>query len=254
MRPADLAREHGISTQAVRNYERDGCLPPAERTRSGYRIYTEAHAAALRAFLALIPAHGHSASSRIMNSIHSGLIDDALMVIDRSHDQLLRDRSTLDSVRKAVDHLTDAASDQPSDSLSIGELARRLDVTPATLRNWEDVGILVPARTTSGHRVFDTSDIRDAELAHLLRRGGYPLTHISTVVQQVRTAGGTDTLASALDNWQQRLTALGLAMLNAAAHLNHYLSVKALLVGRFGDHAGAGCRGGDQRVGQDVGG
>jgi hypothetical protein len=33
-RPADLAREHGISPQAVRNYERDRLLPVAERTPS----------------------------------------------------------------------------------------------------------------------------------------------------------------------------------------------------------------------------
>ena len=32
--PADLAREHGLSTQAVRNYESDGFLPAAERTAS----------------------------------------------------------------------------------------------------------------------------------------------------------------------------------------------------------------------------
>ncbi|MFD7597193.1 MerR family DNA-binding transcriptional regulator [Kitasatospora sp. NPDC059812] len=35
MRPSDLARGHGLSAQAVRNYERDGFLPPAERTASG---------------------------------------------------------------------------------------------------------------------------------------------------------------------------------------------------------------------------
>ena len=94
-RPADLAREHGISTQAVRNYERAGFLPPAERTRSGYRIYTEVHAAALRAFLALVPAYGHAASGRIMISVHDGDLDDVLLTIDHGHDQLLRDRETL---------------------------------------------------------------------------------------------------------------------------------------------------------------
>ncbi|MDI5939587.1 MerR family DNA-binding transcriptional regulator, partial [Micromonospora sp. DH15] len=41
--PTDLAREHGISTQTVRNYERDGVLPPARRTPSGYRAYTAEH-------------------------------------------------------------------------------------------------------------------------------------------------------------------------------------------------------------------
>ena len=31
-RPVDLAREHGLSAQAVRNYERDGYIPAAGRT------------------------------------------------------------------------------------------------------------------------------------------------------------------------------------------------------------------------------
>lgn len=151
MRPADLAREHGISTQAVRNYERDGCLPPAERTRSGYRIYTEVHAAALRAYLALIPGYGHAAAGQIMNAVHADGIGDALALIDRGHGQLARDRDTLDAVRSAVGHLVgepDAAPAAAADRAprTVGALARRLGVTPATLRNWEDAGIVTPAR------------------------------------------------------------------------------------------------------------
>lgn len=119
MRPSDLAREHGLSTQAVRNYERDGFIPAAERTDSGYRIYTEVHAAALRAFLALVPAHGHSAAGQIMRALHADApgnapadaLDDALTIIDRGHHQLLRDRETLDAVRRAVDHLMAEAGD-----------------------------------------------------------------------------------------------------------------------------------------------
>jgi DNA-binding transcriptional MerR regulator len=233
MRPADLAREHGISTQAVRNYERDGFLPPAERTTSGYRIYTEVHAAALRAFLALIPAYGHWASGRIMTAVHDGAFEDVLTVIDRGHTQLLHDRETLASVRKAVDHLTEELDvdaevpPEPGRTRTIGELADHLGVTPATLRNWEDAGIVVPTRDpVTGHRVFHAGDIRDAELAHLLRRGGYLLAHIATVVHQIRTAGGTETLAGALRDWQRKLTARGLAMLTAAAQLSNYLGLR----------------------------
>ena len=231
LRPTDLAREHGISTQAVRNYERDGFIPPAERTASGYRIYTELHAAALRAYLALIPAYGHAASGQIMTALHRDNLDEALTVIDRGHSQLLRDRGTLDTVRKAIGHLTaepDPAPDRSADTgtRTVGELAHQLGVTPATLRNWEDAGILTPARDrATGYRVFHASDIRDAELAHLLRRGAYPLEHIATVVAQVRTAGGTDTLASSLTDWQRKLTARGLAMLDAATRLSHYLGI-----------------------------
>lgn len=236
LRPSDLAREHGLSTQAVRNYERDGCLPPAERTASGYRVYTEVHAAALRAFLALVRAYGHATAVEIMHAIHGGDLDGALMVIDRGHEQLLRDRGILDSVRASVGRLTanaEAGAGFESRSVrsvapySIGELAHRLRVTPATLRNWEAVGILAPQRDgATGYRRFDAGDVRDAELAHLLRRGGYPLEHIATVVQQVRAAGGTEALSAALEDWQGRLTRQGLAMLDAAAHLNRYLEIR----------------------------
>jgi DNA-binding transcriptional MerR regulator len=229
LRPSDLAREHGLSAQAVRNYERDGFLPPAERTPTGYRIYTEVHAAALRAFLALVPAYGHATGGRIMNAVHDGDLDDALLVIDRGHEQVLRDRETLTAVKNAVDHLLSEPGVERLDApgpLTIGELAHRLDVTPATLRNWEGVGILVPARDpATGYRVFRAGDVRDAELAHLLRRGGYPLEHIAMVVRQVRTAGGTEPLAEALDDWRRRLTARGLAMLDASGRLGDYLSV-----------------------------
>ncbi|MCC3764816.1 MerR family DNA-binding transcriptional regulator [Glycomyces sp. TRM65418] len=283
LRPSDLAREHGLSTQAVRNYERDGCLPPAERTRSGYRVYTEVHAAALRAFLALVRAYGHATAVEVMHAVHDDDLDAALMIIDRGHEQLLRDRSTLESVRAAVDRLTaetapgradgtgpvpdrtdsrarraggftasradlraGRASEAGADParaesrssrgaseasgrsaqwapFSIGELAHRLNVTPATLRNWEDAGVLAPERDRAGYRRFDAGDVRDAELAHLLRRGGYPLEHIATVVRQVRGAGGTAALSQALEDWRRRLTRQGLAMLDAAAALSRYL-------------------------------
>jgi DNA-binding transcriptional MerR regulator len=229
LRPTDLASEHGISTQAVRNYERDGFIPPAERTPSGYRMYTELHAAALRAYLALIPAHGYESAGRIMTALHDDDLDDALLVIDRGHGQLLRDRTTLDAVRKAVDHLTtesDEAQDQSTDTRTIGELAHRLRVTPATLRNWEEAGILVPTRDSAGYRVYRAADTRDAELAHLLRRGGYPLDRIAAVVAQIRTAGDTDTLSRALTDWQRRLTARGRAMLTAATRLDQYLHLR----------------------------
>ena len=226
LRPADLAREHGISTQAVRNYERDGFLPPADRSASGYRAYTDTHAAALRAYLALVPAYGHAGAGRIMLAVNEDRLDQALVAIDRAHAQLLRDRETLATVRKAVGQLT-AEPTAPSSTRTIGELARWLGVTPATVRNWERAGILVPARARgTGYRVYQPSDLRDAELTHLLRRGGYPLHHIRTVVEQVRTAGGTEALAGALDDWQQRLTTQGLAMLDASARLGEYLHLR----------------------------
>src|SRR5688500_6760571 len=102
LRPVDLAREHGLSTQAVRNYQDEGILPPAARTPSGYRVYTRAHARALRVFAKLVPAHGHQTATAIMRAANQGATGQALTLIDESHVQLLRDRQTLTAVEQAL--------------------------------------------------------------------------------------------------------------------------------------------------------
>jgi hypothetical protein len=88
MRPVDLAREHGLSTQAIRNYEDAGILPAAERTAHGYRTYTPLHAQALRALLALVPGHGHQTATSIMRAVNRCATEEALRLIDESHGQL----------------------------------------------------------------------------------------------------------------------------------------------------------------------
>ncbi|MGK5738579.1 TioE family transcriptional regulator [Micromonospora sp. URMC 103] len=229
-RPVDLAREHGISTQAVRNYERDGVLPAAERTASGYRVYTGLHAAALRAYLALVPAYGYGLAAEIMRAATRGDVDAALRAVDGGHAQLLRDRETLDAVEATVAVLTSVPTGtRPERPLTVGALAHRIGVTPATLRKWERAGVLAPARDRgSRQRRYDADDVRDAELAHLLRRGGYLLDHIATVIRQVRAAEGPGPLAASLDGWRQRLTARGRAMLVASGRLADYLEAAGL--------------------------
>ncbi|MFF1648648.1 MerR family DNA-binding transcriptional regulator [Streptomyces sp. NPDC058240] len=78
MRPVDLARRHGLSTQAVRNYEAAGIIPPAHRSRTGYRDCTATHAAGLAAHLALVPAFGYSTGRRIMHAVTGGQLDEVL--------------------------------------------------------------------------------------------------------------------------------------------------------------------------------
>lgn len=229
-RPVDLARRHGLSAQAIRNYESDGVIPPAQRTASGYRAYTERHMAAVTAFLALAGAYGHGSASAIMRAVLGDDLDAAFAVIDTGHAGLIRDRETLAAVEATAGLLTrpgtasTSAGRSAERPLPVGALAHRLGVTPATLRKWEEAGILVPARDrASKQRLYTADDIRDADLAHLLRRGGYGLAHIALVLRQVRTAGGAETLAASLTEWRARLTARGGAMLTAAARLADFL-------------------------------
>ncbi|GAA3387064.1 TioE family transcriptional regulator [Streptomyces roseoviridis] len=274
LRPIDLARGHGLSTQAVRNYEEAGILPAAARTPHGYRTYTSLHAAALRAFLALVPGHGHRTAASIMRAVNEGAVDEAFRLIDESHAQLLDDRRTLQAVEKALRDLgpgtlsgqavesrqaesraasvssptpVTGAGEGPvsgpgprsgsgsgsgprsgSGDTFIGPLARKLGIRPATLRKWEGAGLVRPRRDPrTGYRVYDEADVRDARLAHQLRRGGYPLDQIAPLIDRVRAVGGLEPLRTALHDWHGRLTARGRALLTGAAELETYLHRRA---------------------------
>jgi DNA-binding transcriptional MerR regulator len=222
LRPVDLARAHGLSTQAVRNYEAAGILPPAERTPTGYRTYTPRHVDALRAFLALLPGHGHQRATAIMRAVNREATEDALRLIDESHAELLADHRTLRAVEAAIRNLGPVPPERGE--LLVGPLAHRLGLRPATLRKWERAGLVAPRRDPqTGYRVYGPADVRDAQLVSQLRRGGYLLEQIVPLVTQVRSAGGVAPLESALGDWQARLSARSRAMLRGAAALDAYL-------------------------------
>lgn len=229
LRPVDLARRHGLSTQAVRNYEEAGILPAADRTAHGYRTYTSLHAAALRAFLALLSGHGHRTATSIMRAVNQDTPDEAFRLIDESHAQLLDDRRTLQAVERALRDLEPVASSEPGPMSEpggtfIGPLADQLGIRPATLRKWERAGLVHPRRDPlTGYRVYDEDAVRDARLSHQLRRGGYLLEQIAPLIAQVRAAGGLEPLEAALRDWHGRLSTRGRAVLTGAAELEAYL-------------------------------
>ncbi|MFC9605439.1 TioE family transcriptional regulator [Streptomyces niveus] len=232
LRPIDLARRHGLSAQAVRNYEEAGILPAAGRTPHGYRTYTPLHALALAAFLALVPGHGHATATSIMRAVNEGEMDEAFRLIDESHAQSLDDRRTLRAVENALRDLGSATAPATaperraaSGGMFIGPLADELGIRPATLRKWERAGLVQPRRDPlTGYRVYDEADVRDARLAHQLRRGGYLLEQIAPLIAQVRAAGGLEPLEAALYDWRARLSARARAMLSGAAELETYLN------------------------------
>ncbi|WP_406055510.1 TioE family transcriptional regulator [Streptomyces sp. NBC_01077] len=232
LRPVDLAREHGLSTQAIRNYEEAGALPAAARTPSGYRSYTALHAAALRAFLALLPGHGHRTATAIMRAVNEDAAEEAFRLIDESHALLLDDRRTLRAVENALRDLepTTVTATEPGGTpvapgaTFIGPLAEKLGIRPATLRAWERAGLVRPRRDAlTGYRVYDEADVRDARLVHQLRRGSYLLEQIAPLITQVRAAGGLEPLEAALGDWRDRLSARGRSMLAGASALEAYL-------------------------------
>lgn len=64
------------------------------------------------------------------------------------------------------------------DVLKIGELAELLATTPRTIRLYEELGVIVPARTEAGTRLYARKDVKRMEIALALSRSGVDLETI----------------------------------------------------------------------------
>ncbi|MEU3019542.1 MULTISPECIES: MerR family transcriptional regulator [unclassified Nocardiopsis] len=226
LRPIDLARAAGISTQQVRNHADEGVLPPTDRTPSGYRVFTDRHRRALLAFRALYTGFGGTAARTVMAAVHEGDLPRALETIDAAHHALHEQRTALRAAGRALEAVAEHAPEAPTapgGDLRIGELAAHLGVRTSTLRVWEDAGLLAPRREhPTGYRLYSPADVREARMVHLLRQVRYPLPDIPPVLGELRRGGDSRALRTALAQRADELVRRSRAMLTAAALLDDY--------------------------------
>ncbi|MCX4764164.1 MerR family transcriptional regulator [Streptomyces sp. NBC_01275] len=229
LRPVDLARLAGLSTQQIRNYEDTGVLPPAGRTASGYRTFGETHRQALLTYRTLVKGYGPVAAARIMQTVHAGDVPAALALVDAAHAALHEERTALRATGEALETLGNpprTASPPPAGSggLRIGEVAALLGVRTSALRVWEAAGLLAPPRARgTGYRVYGPDEVRDARIVHSLRRSHYLFHQIGPVLQELRREGDGAALRAALAARGRTLTARTRAMLAGAGRLYDYL-------------------------------
>lgn len=115
----------GYSTQQVRDLERLGVIPAAERGVNGYRRYRMQHATALHAYRAMAAALGPVPARRLMPVLIGGSIEDAADRIDDLHADLAHERSRVREALRALDIAVAEADDvfAADDAMTVGELA-----------------------------------------------------------------------------------------------------------------------------------
>jgi len=230
LRPVDLARLAGISTQQIRNYEEAGILPPATRTVSGYRTFDDVHRQALLTYRTLLKGYGYETAQRVLRAANDGNVPEALALVDAAHAALHDQRRSLRAAKEALETI---AASRPAPApvqghgrgdLRIGELAALLGVRTSALRVWETAGLLAPARERgTAYRHFSPADVRDARLIHVLRQSQYPLPRIAEVLEEFRRTDSDTALREAIAHRGEELTALSLAMLEGDGLLYAYL-------------------------------
>lgn len=66
----------------------------------------------------------------------------------------------------------------------ISDVAKDVGVTPGTLRQWEQYGVLTPVRAPSGHRTYTADQVNKArEIARLRSTGGLSLSEIKSMLE-----------------------------------------------------------------------
>lgn len=224
---AAVARLVGYSTQQVRDLERLGVLPAAERTPNGYRCYHERHIIALRAYRALAAAIGPVPARQMMPTLVRGTLGAAAEKIDDLHALLARSR---EHVREASRGLQAVLADttlvfDDRDSMTISELADALGVRSSALRHWEHEGLVNPDRIgQSQTRRYNARAITEARIVAALRSGGHRIPPISRVLAQLREHGLTAEAQALLDERLSDLSRRSVALLAASGHLHALLS------------------------------
>ena len=89
--------------------------------------------------------------------------------------------------------------------MTIGEASRASGVPARTIRFYEAAGVLPPPpRTSAGHRVYSTADVRRLRLAGRARLLGVPLAEVRDLVWRAFAADCDEFAADLLDRLAER--------------------------------------------------
>ncbi|SDT29221.1 MerR family transcriptional regulator [Microlunatus soli] len=226
MRTAHLARRADYSVQQVRNLERDGVLPPAERSDNGYRIYHERHLQCALAYRGLAAGIGPVQAKRLLRAVHNGPAAAVLAMLDAAHARLDTERGDLALARHAAAQIgSEPIGDvRPADDLTIAELADALGMRTSALRHWEAAGLLTAERDPRGRRRFTPEQVRDARIVQQLRSAGYPIDAARATLEQLRTLHGSAAgLEAILADREESITRRSRSLLAGSAALSQIL-------------------------------
>ncbi|TMW71416.1 MerR family DNA-binding transcriptional regulator [Alteribacter natronophilus] len=151
LKPADIARSLGVSTSTLRHYEARGFVPPAERTKSGYRVYTEEHKVWFACVTDLSDGFGMDAAVQVIRCVREDRVEEAVWFLNDLQIQRGKERSAVERARELA-----WLQGEPAALLKTGEAAEKMGVSSSALRYWEREGYLHPFREPeSGYRGFD---------------------------------------------------------------------------------------------------
>jgi DNA-binding transcriptional MerR regulator len=208
LRTSELAKAADIHPNTVRLYELWGFLPTVERSPKGYRRFTESHLDQLRlARLALrcnvVGGDVRKAALEMIFRSAKGDLGGALELAYAFVATVQAERAQAEAAALFLERwAAGAAANVSSYPLRIGDVARLLNTTIDSIRNWERNGLIeIPRDPQNGYRQFGSYEIGRLRVIRMLIRSGYSTMAILRMLTQF-DLGQTENLREVLDTPQ----------------------------------------------------
>ena len=218
---AAVATASGYSRQQIRDLERLGVIPPAERGPNGYRRFTATHVRALRVYRGVAAAVGPVDARRVLREAWTLPLAEAAALLGALHVGLAREREQAEAALHALRSIrAEGSGGRRTDdvALTIAELGDALGVRASTLRFWEQEGLVSPDRVTSrGARSYPPAAVREARIVAALRAAGHGIPAVRSTIDAVRGSADLRDPERALAQRIEALAQRTLALLEAGA-------------------------------------
>jgi DNA-binding transcriptional MerR regulator len=176
-----VARAAGVHPNTVRLYESLGFISPVPRNPSGYRLFDPLHLDQM--LLARLVMGGAFPGSYLRRSgvrvVRSAAAKDfqSMLIDAQDHlDNVLEERQRAEEGAAVVEQWASGENDDIENipSLSIGQMAKELNVSIDMLRNWERSGLLTtPRNPDNRYRMYGAEEHSRLRVIRMLIRSGY---------------------------------------------------------------------------------
>jgi DNA-binding transcriptional MerR regulator len=244
LRTNEVARAAGVHANTVRIYESWGYLSPVPRAANGYRIFDGRHVEQVR----LVRQMSHftwlggairKAGIAILLAVGAEQYDQAYQLAKELEVLVKEERRLAEEAVSALEHWLDDQDLEGAsmEKLSIGQAAKRLDITQDALRNWERNGLVdVPRHPRTGYRVYTDREMRRLIVIRALRSSRYSFMAILRMLLAVDSGYSKDVrhlldtpdpeedVYMATDHWLSALTGLEITIQKVFDQINFLIA------------------------------
>jgi len=174
----EITRPYNLSPDLLRKYESWGLIPEAPRGSNNYRQYSELHKAFFETTRNMLVGFSWTEVAAIMKLLVFHEHDEAIMLAIEYQQEKVKQykesKQVISQLRHSIEHsqkegLFPKKKDQ---KVTIGEVAKVIDLPVSTLRVWEKEGLFTPLRGENGYRYFDQGLIDTLLVVKSLRAAG----------------------------------------------------------------------------------